>query len=310
MNQTAYDPGLTRLFGARLRRAINKDGTFNVRRTGVSWRAIHPWLYVVNMSWRGFALLVFSAYVGLNTLFGFIYFMLPPGSVMGSEAPTETGRLLNDFFFSGHTLTTVGYGTLAPHGVAANATATIEALVGLLSFAIITGLLVARAARPTARIGYSRSALVAPYNGGKGVMFRMANERASNLMELSVQLTLMTVVGIDGATPERKFELLPLERDSVVLFPLTWTIVHPVTESSPFFEKSAADLGKLQAELLIVVKAFDETSGQVVYSRYSYRNDEIIWGAKFLPSFRIDENGDLLLEVNKLGEYTSAVLPA
>ena len=133
MQKPAYDPGLTRLFGARLRRTINKDGSFNVRRTGVSWRAIHPWLHVVKMSWPGFALLVIGAYVGLNTLFGFIYFMLPAGAVMGSEAPTETGRLLNDFFFSGHTLTTVGYGTLSPHGVAANATATIEALVGLLS---------------------------------------------------------------------------------------------------------------------------------------------------------------------------------
>lgn len=308
MQKPAYDPGLTRQFGATLRRAINKDGSFNVRRTGVSWRAFHPWLHVVNMSWTGFAILVLGAYVGLNTLFGFLYFLLPPDSVQGSEAPTETGRLLNDFFFSGHTLTTVGYGNLVPHGVAANAAATFEALIGLLTFSVITGFLVARVSRPSARISYSANALISPYNGGAGLMFRIANERSNSLMELRAQVTLMTVVKT-GITPERKFDILTLERDTVQLFPLTWTIVHPIEESSPLGGKTSADLAMLQAEILITVKGFDETFGQVVHSRYSYRYDEIVWGAKFQPAFRVEETGDLLLEVDKLGDYATTALP-
>lgn len=308
MQKPAYDPGLTRQFGATLRRAINKDGSFNVRRTGVSWRAFHPWLHVVNMSWTGFAILVLGAYVGLNTLFGFLYFLLPPDSVQGSEAPTETGRLLNDFFFSGHTLTTVGYGNLVPHGVAANAAATFEALIGLLTFSVITGFLVARVSRPSARISYSANALISPYNGGAGLMFRIANERSNSLMELRAQVTLMTVVKT-GITPERKFDILTLERDTVQLFPLTWTIVHPIEESSPLGGKTSADLAMLQAEILITVKGFDETFGQVVHSRYSYRYDEIVWGAKFRPAFRVEETGDLLLEVDKLGDYATTALP-
>ena len=308
MQKPAYDPGLTRQFGATLRRAINKDGSFNVRRSGVSWRAFHPWLHVVSMSWTGFASLVLGTYVGLNTIFGLLYFMLPADSVRGSEAPTEAGRLLNDFFFSGHTLSTVGYGNLVPHGVAANAMATFEALIGLLTFSVITGFLVARVSRPSARISYSMKALISPYNGGAGLMFRIANERSNSLMELNAQVTLMTVVKT-GLVPERKFDVLMLERDTIQLFPLTWTIVHPIEESSPLASKTAADLAMLQAEVLITVKGFDETFGQVVHSRYSYRYDEIVWGAKFRPAFRVEESGDLLLEVDKLGEYASAALP-
>jgi len=302
MQKPAYDPGLTRQFGARLTRAINKDGTFNVRRSGVSWRAFHPWLHVVNMGWVGFSALVLSLYIGINTAFAFAYFLMDPDGVTGSEAPTERGRFLNDFFFSGHTLTTVGYGNLAPHGFAANMTAILEALVGLLAFAVITGLLLARVSRPSARIGYSRNALVAPYQDGTALMFRIANERSNNLMELEANLTLMTVVSTSG-TPERKFELLGLERNTVLLFPLTWTIVHPIDESSPLSGKTAADLEQLQAEFIVLVKGFDETFSQTVHSRYSYRYDEIVWGAKFLPAFHVEESGDLLLEVDKLGVF-------
>src|ERR1017187_5125111 len=110
----ALDPGLTNKFGAPLRRAINKDGSFNVRRTGVSWRAFHPWLAVVNMSWPGFAVLVVITYIVVNSAFALTYFTMSADSIQGSAAPTESARLMNDFFFSGHTLTTVGYGNLYP----------------------------------------------------------------------------------------------------------------------------------------------------------------------------------------------------
>jgi inward rectifier potassium channel len=121
-------------------------------------------------------------------------------------------------------------------------------------------------------------------------------------MELEANLTLMTVVSTSG-TPERKFELLGLERNTVLLFPLTWTIVHPIDESSPLSGKTAADLEQLQAEFIVLVKGFDETFSQTVHSRYSYRYDEIVWGAKFLPAFHVEESGDLLLEVDKLGVF-------
>jgi len=303
MQRPEYDPGITRQFGGALRRAINADGSFNVRRVGGSWRAFHPWLVVVNMSWAGFSLLVACFYMGLNLLFGFAYFKMGADSVQGSAAPTEAGRLLNCIFFSGHTLTTVGYGNLLPHGVLANFAATIEALVGLLGFALITGLLVARVARPSARIHYSKHALISPYQNGSALMFRIANERSNNLMELEAKVLLMQVTGINGLTPERKFSNLTLERDTVLLFPLTWTVVHPIDESSPLFGKTPEDLARLQVEVMILVKGFDETFSQIVHSRFSYRADEIVWGAKFLPAFRVEPEG-MLLELDKVSEFS------
>ena len=189
-----------------------------------------------------------------------------------------------------------------PRGIAANLAATMEALVGLLGFAVITGLLVARVARPSARIQFSGNALVAPYQNGSALMFRIANERSNNLMELEAKVLLMQVTGTAGNL-ERKFDLLTLERPSVLLFPLTWTVVHPIDESSPLFGKSAEDLKALQAEILILVKGFDETFSQVVHTRFSYRADEIVWGAKFLPAFRVEPSGDILLELDKVGEF-------
>ncbi|MEP6715361.1 MAG: ion channel [Terriglobia bacterium] len=302
MAKPAYDPGLTRQFDGSLHRVINQDGSFNVRRLGVGWRAFHPWLHVINMSWTGFFTLVLGSYLGINTIFAAFYFLLPPDSVQGSAAPTEAARFLNDFFFSGHTLTTVGYGSLTPRGDLANIVALTEALAGLMAFAMITGTLVARASRPSARIGYSSRALVAPYQNGAGLMFRIANERSNSLMELEASVMLMTVTRT-GAAAERKFDLLALERSSVLLFPLSWTIVHPIDEKSPFHGKTAEDLRILEAELIILIKGFDETFGQVVHSRYSYRFDEIVWGAKFLPAFRSGPEGNILLEVYKLGDF-------
>jgi inward rectifier potassium channel len=134
-------------------------------------------------------------------------------------------------------------------------------------------------------------------------MFRVANQRSNNLMELEAQVMLMTVAGT-AEKPERKFELLTLERTGILIFALTWTVVHPIDESSPFWGKTADDLKKMQAELIILLKAFDETFSQTVHSRQSYRHDEFVWGAKFEIPFVVEPSGDLRLELNRLGNYS------
>src|SRR6185437_13688691 len=235
--------------------------------------------------------------------FALLYFALPASQVSGSAAAAEGARFLNDFFFSAHTLTTVGYGNLAPNGVAANVCSTVEALTGLLGFAVITGLLVARASKPSASIGYSENALIAPYQNGTGLMFRVANQRSNNLMEMEARVMLMTVTG-SAAKPDRKFELLNLERAGILMFALTWTIVHPIDETSPFWGKTAKDLEHMQAELIVLIKGFDETFAQTVHSRQSYRHDEFVWGAKFDVPFVVEPSGGLVIELNRLGNYS------
>jgi inward rectifier potassium channel len=114
---------------------------------------------------------------------------------------------------------------------------------------------------------------------------------------------LLMMVDKSGSTPIRKYFQLSLERQSVYFFPLPWTIVHPIDKTSPLYDKTIYDLAKVHAEVLILIKGFDETFGQTVHARYSYRFDEIIWGAKFNPAFSIDANGDVVLnleDINKM----------
>ncbi len=306
MNKPSFDPGLTQKYDSPLRRSINPDGSFNVIRRGTHWRDIHPYLHLVSVSWTRFFGFVLSAYVFINVVFAAIYFALGPESLAGGMAPERgVARFLKDVFFSSQTLTTVGFGAIYPNTTGANAVAAIEALVGLLGFAVITGLLFGRVSRPSARIGFSERALIAPYQGGTSLQFRVVNRRANSLMELQATVTLMMVKPDDGRKL-RSFDVLNLERASVVFFPLTWTLVHPIDSASPLSGKTPQELADAQAEILVVLKAWDETFSQTVYQRFSYRYDEIVWGGKFTPAFHVTSAGDLELEVDQVGAHEQA----
>src|ERR1051326_799914 len=163
MRKPGFDPGLTQQFNAPLRRVINKDGSFNVHRRGTTWRDYHPYLHLINITWAHFLGYVLLGYLAVNTLFASIYYWLGPGELQGGDAATNAGRFFNAFFFSAHTLSTVGYGSIFPKGMAANTVAALESLVGVLGFALATGLLFGRVSRPSAKIGFSDQMLIAPY---------------------------------------------------------------------------------------------------------------------------------------------------
>jgi inward rectifier potassium channel len=307
MQKPSFDPGLTQQFTGNLRRAINKDGSFNVLRRGGSWRDIHPYLYLVNIGWTPFFAIVMLSYILVNILFAVIYFGLAPGELLGGDAPTAFGRFLNGFFFSAHTLTTVGYGNISPNGVEANAIAAVEALVGLMGFALATGLLFGRVAKPSAKIGFSQNALLTAYQDRTSLQFRVVNLRSNVLTDLQASVMLMTVEGPPGQLT-RKFRTLPLERDQIYFFPLTWTVVHPIGEDSPLFNKSEKELEQLQAEILILIKGFDDTFSQTVNARYSYRYDEFAWNVAFRPAFEIDASGQIVLDVDRVGQFAQRAL--
>jgi inward rectifier potassium channel len=305
MHKPTFDPGLTQQFTGTLRRAINKDGTFNVYRRGTSWKDVHPYLHLINMRWSTFLAVVFFSFLLVNTMFAVIYFSLGPGQLQGADAPTAFGRFLNAFFFSAHTLTTVGYGSIAPLGIAANSVAAFEAMTGLMGFAVVTGVLFGRVSRPSARIGFSDHMLIAPYQDGTSLQFRVVNLRPNTLMNLEANVLLMTVDGSPGQL-KRNYEPLKLEREGIYFLALTWTIVHPIDETSPLYGKTAQELQTLQAEVLILIKGFDDTFSQTVHARYSYRYDEIVWGARFKPAFEIDASGDINLDVDRVGVHDLA----
>jgi inward rectifier potassium channel len=302
MEKPTFDPGLTQQFTGVLRRSINKDGSFNVSRRGGSWRDFHPYLQMLGMSWPQFFTAILGAYVLLNVIFALVYFALGSGQLKGAEAATEMDRFLNDFFFSTHTLTTVGYGNIVPATIVANIVASLEALAGLMSVALGTGLMFGRFSRPSVKIAFSDHILMAPYQDQGSLQLRIVNLRPNILMELEANLVLMTVEGPPGNL-KRRFESLKLERDKIYFLALTWTIVHPLDETSPLFGKTAEDLARLQAEFVILIKAFDDTFSQTVHARYSYRYDELTWQAKFQPAFEIDESGNMILNVDRVGSH-------
>jgi inward rectifier potassium channel len=303
MRKTSFDPGFTNQVSGVLRRAINSDGSFNVRRRQTRWRDFHPYLYLVTIPWAAFFGLVFAAYFFVNVGFAILYLFLGPSALQGSQAQTGWEHFLDDFFFSAHTLTTVGYGSLAPHGTAANLLAALEALIGLLGFAVATGLLFGRVSKPSARIGFSEKLLFAPYHDGTSLQFRIVNLRPNILMELEATILLMTVEGPPGAAT-RRYQQLSLEREKVYFLPLTWTVVHPIDENSPLKGISPAELQSRQSEFLILIKAYDDTFSQTVHARYSYTHNEIVYGAKFNTAFSIDYAGDVILDIDKVGDFS------
>jgi inward rectifier potassium channel len=197
-------------------------------------------------------------------------------------------------------LTTVGYGNLYPDGPAANTVSALEALTGLMGFAIATGLVFGRFSKPSARLGFSETMIVAPYQNSTSLQFRVANRRLNNLIDVEARILLMTVETCPSGQ-ERRYTPLALERTQIIFFPLPWTVVHPIRENSPLYGKTAQDLAALQAEFMIVVKGFDDTFGQNVHARYSYRYDEIVWGAKFVTAFEVGSEGEMVISLENIG---------
>ncbi len=302
MQKPNFDPGFTQQVSGTLRRAIEKDGSFNVRRQGTSWRDVHPYLHLISMSWPTFLAVLFLCFLVLNTIFACGYYLLGAEELHSGIAESVGGQFMNDFFFSAQTLTTVGYGSIWPMGLGANLLAAFEAMCGLMGFALATSLLYGRVSRPSARISYSPQMAVAPFMDGTSLQFRVVNRRANSIMEMEATLLVMDIEGPPGAL-KRVYKQLKLERDKVLFFPVTWTIVHPIDNESPLYGKTAADLERSQSEFIILIKGYDDTFNQNVHSRYSYRHEELVWGARFAPAFHIDSGGDIVVEVDKIGDF-------
>ena len=208
------------------------------------------------------------------------------------------------YFFSAQTLTTVGYGRINPMGVTASALASLEALFGLLSFALFTGLIYGRFAKPIATLRFSQNAVIGPYLDGTGLMFRVANKINSSLMNMKVQMTISILEFDETGKGTRKFfSNVTLERDFIVFFPSTWTVVHPIDESSPLFNLDRDAFVKAQPEVMILTTGFDETFDRDIHARQSFAIEDIIWGAKFVKILDTDEEGFAVLDFGRFNHY-------
>src|SRR5215213_3787798 len=284
-------------------RFLNRDGSFNVRRSGLRAASfLNLYHYLLTMTWTRFLMLVLLLYFLSNVVFGGLYAVLGDGSLVDtSEAPMQN-IFLRGFFFSVQTFATIGYGTIHPVGVVPNLLVTLESYYSLLANALITGLVFARFARPTAKIIFSDVAVIAPYRDIEGLMFRLVNNRNNQLIELKAQVLYARFVEENGNFV-RRFDLLKLERERVSFFPLSWTIVHSIDEDSPLYNCTENDLRENDAEVLVVISAIDETFAQTVHTRTSYKINELKFGYKFSNMYNQTSSDEpITIDVRKLSE--------
>lgn len=281
-------------------RLLNRDGSFNVRREGLGfWQSLSTYHWLLSMSWPRFLAVLAAGFLAINLCFAFAYFLCGPDALVGLDAPSAPARFLGDFFFSVQTFATIGYGGMAPAKLAANILVVVEAVSGLILVALGTGISFARFARPRALILFSERAVIAPYREITALQFRIANARKSELFDLQARV-LMARRKPNG---DREFLPLRLERDGVLFFPLSWTIVHPIDESSPLWGCTREKLESGDAEFLILLSGTDETFAQVVHARSSYVASEVVIGARFASLFGPDGgDGPLSINVGRLGE--------
>jgi inward rectifier potassium channel len=283
-------------------RLINRDGSFNVRvRKGNWWRTFFSYQTLLSTSWpRMFALLT-AGFIVVNGLFAAAYLACGPEALTGDAA---LGPPAQSFFFSVHTLATIGYGNIVPTTLAANVVVVVESLTGLLGLAVATGVVFARFSRPVADIRYSGHAVVAPYRDITAFEFRMVNARRNQLVNVGATVMMSRFEG-QSDTRQRRFHQLALERSTVAFFPLNWTVVHPIDEASPLWGWDHRSLLEAEAEFNVLLTAVDETFAQTVHSRSSYTAEEVLFGHRFEMMFT-ESDREYVLDMDKLDATTPA----
>ena len=287
---------------------MNKDGSFNTVRVGEPrFRPYEIFHQLITMSWTKFILLIVVGYSAVNLIFAAIYYFIGTNHLAGVDGHMDNlHKFFESFFFSSQTLTTLGYGRIAPIGMEASGIAAIESMIGLMGFALATGLLYGRFSRPQAKLLYSDHAVIAPYKDITGLMFRVANMRRNQLIEVEVDITMAY---FEKDSKLRSFQRLELERNKINLFPTSWTIVHPIDENSPFYGLTEQDILDMKVELIALLKAFDDTFSQTIYSRTSYHSGEIKRGKKFIPMFSTLGDGKTLLDLRMIDAMETVELP-
>lgn len=291
------------------RRLLNRDGSFNVRREGLSFWQTHSFYHhFVTMTWPTFLIYVVGAYVAVNSFFALAYVACGDDALTGFAGASAGRRFAIAFFFSVETIATIGFGNIAPLNPAAELLVTLEALMGLLGFGVAAAMMFARFARPAPQIVFSRNAVIGPYRDTNAFMFRIVNQKKNELVDLEAQVLLVRRKK-EGTILDREFIRLKLERDGVVFFPLSWTVVHPIDRSSPLWGTTEQGLRTCDSEFLVRLSAFDETSSQSIHTRSSYKGDEIVWGARFINIFNPpQDDGTISVDIRKVHELERVAL--
>jgi inward rectifier potassium channel len=280
---------------------IVSNRRFDVVRKGVAqykWR--DPYHFLLTITWPKFFALTGFCYVATNALFALLY--LAGGDAIKNARP---GSFWDAFSFSVQTMATIGYGAMYPQTGYANVLVSIEALVGLMGVAAATGLMFARFSRPTARVLFSRVAVVAPHNGVPTLMLRVANERRNQILEAQMGLSLVRDEVTEEGQYIRRFYDLKLLRSQTRIFALSWTVMHEIDESSPLYGATPEFLAEAETDIVATLTGIDETASQTVHARHYYVTDEILWNMRFVDIFSRKPDGRRILDFTRFHDVTS-----
>lgn len=286
-------------------RLINSDGSANLKKRGIPiWERTSIYHTLLRMKGTHFFLCIILFYTVINIFFALIYFFIGVQNLLGIDSTHALPQqFIEAFFFSSQTLTTVGYGHVAPSGMITNAVASTESLIGILTFAVVTGLIYGRFSRPRAYLLFSPNILIAPFKDGLGLMLRLATYKNNHLTDVEANLTLAIHEEDNGKTVT-KFYPLPLQLAKINSLALSWTLVHPITEESPLYFFREAEIAKSKMEVIVNIKAFDDHFSNVVQQRTSYNSQQVVYGAKFLPMFERAPDGDYtILDLAKINAH-------
>jgi inward rectifier potassium channel len=285
-------------------RYYDKEGNSTIKRVGVNFLERFSLFHeVLNMSNLKFLLLIFCIYFLINILFAFIYFAIGVDTLGIATTSRFCWKSFADcFFFSAQTLTTVGYGRISPISFSANAIAAFESLIGLLLFSLVTGISYGRFAKPKSKLRFSDFALITKYQDITGLMMRFVSPSKYVLSDVTASMTLAIMEEENGVW-KQNFYPLKLETDKIVSLVLSWTLVHPITEDSPFYGLTLADLKQNNAEIFIYVRGFDEHFSATVQQRSSYTASEIRTNQKFVKMFGPDaKSGKIAIRIDDLNK--------
>ena len=291
-------------------RFINKDGRPNVIKKGVGLLDRYSWYHtMLGMKAGRFLVLIFLMYISINLFFAGIYYLIGIQHLAGVNTGSPWKNFTEVFFFSAQTFTTVGYGRISPTGFMASAVSTFEAFLGLLSFAIATGLFYGRFSQPQAFIKFSHNALIAPFKNGTALMFRIVPYKNNNLSDVEIKVTISITTEENGKLTDKFFDL-ELEYAKINGLALSWTIVHPIDDKSPFFGLRKEDIANTDLEIMVFLKGFDQVFSNNVVTRTSYVNSEIIWGGRFNMMFKPSEDmNKTIIQIDKLNDFDLVELP-
>jgi inward rectifier potassium channel len=278
---------------------IGRDGQINISRIGAPPRWRDPYHFLLILGWWQFLGLMLLIFIGVNSLFALLY-LLQPNSI----ANARPGHFWDAFFFSVQTIGTIGYGVMSPQTFYAHMLVSLETFVGILGVAIITGLMFARFARPTAKVLFSDVAVIQPYHEVPTLMFRMANQRQNQIIEAQLKATLL----LDQTSPEghfmRRFYDLKLVRSQSQFFTLTWIAMHPIDDHSPLVHLNFEELIAANGLILVSLVGLDETFSQTVHARHVYNPNDLRWDMKFVDVMMLDEVGERYLDYRRFHEVT------